>query len=121
MNAKREERTAVQCFTCPRERRADEPGWHYVEVPERARSYGPSRMFVCPRHYRHFAEQERGRWTELDAPPVETPPIEVPVLVAAAASTTQWSDANHTLDAGAASAEPAIAALSLIDSLASNS
>jgi len=65
----RDDRSAVKCFTCPRERLDAEPGWHFVDVPDRARASGPARMFVCPRHYGQFAERERGRWSELaDAP-----------------------------------------------------
>lgn len=76
----RDDRPAVKCFTCPRERRGDESGWYFVDVPDRARAYGPARIFVCPRHYRYFAERERGRWIEL----VETPvAAEVPAPVAA--------------------------------------
>ncbi len=135
MEDRRGDRPAVQCFTCPRERRADEPGWYYVDVPGRARAYGPSRIFVCPRHYRHFAERERGRWSELDAPveapvldapmldaPALEPPIgERPVLVVAAAPSAPWGDATRIADAEASPADPAIAAPGLIESLVSNS
>jgi hypothetical protein len=58
----------VKCFTCPRERRGGEPGWHFVDVPDRAKAHGPARIYVCPRHYDQFAERERGRWALLDAP-----------------------------------------------------
>ncbi|HKX17694.1 MAG TPA: hypothetical protein VJT33_06755 [bacterium] len=125
MEDRREDRLAVQCFTCPRERRADEPGWHYVDVPSRARAYGPSRIYVCPRHYRHFAERERGRWIDLDAPvaaPVlaaEAPVAESPVLVAAAAQSAPWGDATGAVEASAAG--PAIAAAGLIESVVSDS
>lgn len=124
MEDRREDRPAVQCFTCPRERRADEPGWHYVDVPSRARACGPSRIFVCPRHYRHFAERERGRWTEVDAPVaapvlVAEPSIaESPVLVAAAAQSAPWGDASGTAETSAAG--PAIAAAGLIESAISD-
>jgi hypothetical protein len=65
----RDGRSTVKCLTCPRERRDGEPGWHFVDVPDRAKGYGPARIFVCPRHYGQFAERERGRWMELvDAP-----------------------------------------------------
>jgi hypothetical protein len=87
----RPDRSTVKCFTCPRERRGDEAGWHFVELP-RTRAYGPPRIFVCPRHYGHFAERERGRWTELDAPDV---PVAAPVgapVAALALITTLVSD-----------------------------
>jgi hypothetical protein len=58
----------VKCFTCPRERRGEEPGWHFVDIRQGAHAYGPPRIFVCPRHYRDFAERERDRWTRLDPP-----------------------------------------------------
>jgi hypothetical protein len=62
-------RPMVKCFTCPRERSGREPGWHYVDVPDRAKAFGPPRIFVCPRHYGQFASRERGRWSALiDAP-----------------------------------------------------
>jgi hypothetical protein len=65
----RDDRPTVKCFTCPRVRRDGEPGWHFVDVPDRTKAYGPARIFVCPRHYGHFAERERGRWMEvIDAP-----------------------------------------------------
>ena len=124
MEDRREDRPAVQCFTCPRERRADEPGWHYVDVPSRARAYGPSRVFVCPRHYRHFAERERGRWTDLDAPVVapildaEPRRVESPVLVAAPAQSASWGDATRTDEASTAG--PAIAAAGLVESAVSD-
>ncbi len=124
MEARRDDRPAVRCFTCPRERRGHELGWYYVDLPDRARGYGPSRIFVCPRHYRHFAERERGRWTELDAPVfvespvIEAPVLDAPILVAAAPA---WPDTNPALEADAAASDPAIAALGLIDTLASDS
>lgn len=68
---RRDDRPTVKCFTCPRERRGNEPGWHFVDVPDRARARGPSRIFVCPRHYGQFAAHERGRWSDL---------VDVPVL-----------------------------------------
>ena len=55
----------VKCFTCPRERSGGEPGWHYVDVPDRAKAFSPPRIFVCPRHYRQFASRERRRWSQL--------------------------------------------------------
>jgi hypothetical protein len=62
-------RPPVKCFTCPRERGGGEAGWHYVDVPDRAKAFSPARVFVCPRHYGQFASRERGRWRELvDAP-----------------------------------------------------
>jgi len=72
------DRPTVKCFTCPRERRGDERGWYFVDVPDRARAYGPARIFVCPRHYGHFAERERGRWIEIVEVPtfVPTPVVE---------------------------------------------
>ena len=96
------DRPTVKCFTCPRERRGDEAGWYFVDVPDRARAYGPARIFVCPRHYRHFAERERGRWNEIVAVPVA---VAVPVV----------PDAPVVGDA------PVLAALGLIDTLASDS
>lgn len=124
MEDRREDRPAVQCFTCPRERRADEPGWHYVDVPSRARAFGLSRIFVCPRHYRHFAERERGRWTDLDAPVVvpvldgEPPTAESPVLVAAASQSAAWGDASGSTETSGAG--PAIAAAGLIEGAVSD-
>jgi hypothetical protein len=70
---RRDDRPAVKCFTCPRERRGDEGGWYFVDPPDRARAYGPARIFVCPRHYGHFAERERGRWTEVAVAPALVP------------------------------------------------
>jgi hypothetical protein len=118
---RRGDRSTVKCFTCPRERRGDEAGWHFVDVA-RSRGYGPPRFFVCPRHYGHFAERERGRWTALDAPIL----ADAPVLVAAAVQPAAWADTNLALDAGAppvdaAPVDAAVAALGLIDTLASDS
>ncbi|HEV2282549.1 MAG TPA: hypothetical protein VGX75_09195 [bacterium] len=103
----------VKCFTCPRERRGDEAGWHFVDLPARARASGPPRIFVCPRHYGHFAERERGRWTEFGAPTLDA----APVLVATAVQPAAWTDVNGALDVNAAPA----AAIGLIDTIASNS
>jgi hypothetical protein len=81
----------VKCLTCPRERRADEPGWHYLDVPDRMHASGPLRVYVCPRHYGHFAGFERARWSILvdpqpaAAPPVEEWPAPLPVAAVAAA------------------------------------
>jgi hypothetical protein len=77
---------------------------------------------VCPRHYGHFAERERGRWTALDAPIL----ADAPVRVATAVQPAVWADANRTLDAGAAPVDAApmnaaVAALGLIDTLAPDS
>lgn len=131
MEAKRDDRPAAQCFTCPRERRGNEAGWHYVDLPDRARGYRPSRIFVCPRHYRQFAAVERGRWTELDAPvfvesaalevPAVASPVPEPPILVAAATAPAWPDANPALEADAAPPDSAIAALGLIDTLASDS
>ena len=95
----------VKCFTCPRERRGDEPGWYLVDVPDRARAYGPARIYVCPRHYGHFAQQERGRWTEIVDVPVLVP---TPIVPPPAAG---WLEMNRT-------PEPTASALAVIDSLA---
>lgn len=102
----RTDRPPVKCFTCPRERRGEEPGWYFVDVPERARAYGPARIFVCPRHYRHFAERERGRWTEIA-------PVLVPGTPAA------WLEVTPTLAADGAPAAAAIAAVGVLDPLVS--
>jgi len=120
---RRDDRPAVKCFTCPRERRGDETGWYFVDVPDPARAYGPPRIFVCPRHYRHFAERERGRWTEFDAPAlVEAPvPAPAPVLVAAAPQAPAWAAGSRPLDVEAAPVDAAVAALGLIDTLISDS
>lgn len=112
----RRDRSTVKCFTCPRERRGDEAGWHFVDVPH-ARAYGPPRIFVCPRHYGHFAERERGRWTELDAPI----PAAAPVLVAGAAQPVARADVSRTLDAADVPVAAPVAALALITTLVSDS
>jgi hypothetical protein len=116
----RRDRSTVKCFTCPRERRGDEVGWHFVDVPH-TRAYGPPRIFVCPRHYGHFAERERGRWTELDAPILAA----APVLVAGAAQQVARADVSRTLDAAdvpvAAPVPAPVAALALITTLVSDS
>jgi hypothetical protein len=83
---RRDDRQIVKCFTCPRERQGDESGWYFVDVPDRARAYGPARIFVCPRHYRHFAERERGRWIEIIDAPVPVPTLDGPVLAPAPAA-----------------------------------
>ena len=64
-DGRRDGRPMVKCFTCPRERRCGESGWHYVDVPDRAKAFSPARIFVCPRHYGQFASRERRRWSEL--------------------------------------------------------
>ena len=100
------DRSPVKCFTCPRERRGEEPGWYFVDVPERARRYSPARIFVCPRHYRNFAERERGRWTEI-----------APVLVPS--SPAPWLEVTPTLAADGASATAVIAAVGVLNPLVS--
>ncbi|HEV2439060.1 MAG TPA: hypothetical protein VGX97_03265 [bacterium] len=81
-------------------------------MPDRARAYGPARTFVCPRHYGHFAERERGRWTEL---------VEVPTFVPT--TVVEWSRPDVTVAAVAAVAPVAAVALydGEPDSLASES
>jgi hypothetical protein len=96
----------VKCFTCPRERRGDEPGWYLVDVPDRARAYGPARIYVCPRHYGHFAPQERGRWIEIVDVPVRIPAALAPAPAAG------WLEMNAT------PADAAAGALVIIDTLA---
>jgi hypothetical protein len=77
----------VTCFTCPRERRVDEPGWHYLDVPDRTHASGPLRVYVCPRHYGHFAGSERARWNLVadPRPAAEEWPASLPVVAVAAA------------------------------------
>ena len=87
----------VKCFTCPRERRADEPGWYFVDVPVRTPASSALRVFVCPRHYGHFAAPERARWSPLGAAETAAPaalgewlrthdePAELPVAAVLAA------------------------------------
>lgn len=112
----RSDRSTVKCFTCPRERRGDEAGWHFVELP-RTRAYGPPRIFVCPRHYGHFAERERGRWTELDAPALAP----APVFVAGAAQPVAHADVSAMLDAVDVPVAAPVAALALITTIVSDS
>ena len=122
---RRDDRPPVKCFTCPRERRGAEPGWYLVDVPDRARAYGPARIYVCPRHYGHFAQQERGRWTEiLDVPAlVPIPLVPIPLVPTPLAPTPApgWLEMNRTPADATAGALAVIDTLAVVDTLASES
>jgi len=69
---------------------------------------------VCPRHYGHFAPQERGRWTEIVAAPVLVPTTLAPAPAAG------WLGLNGT-PAEAPAALAVIETLGVVDTLASES
>ncbi len=111
---RRDDRPAVKCFTCPRERRGDEAGWYLVDVPDRARAYGPARIYVCPRHYGQFAPRERGRWTEIVDVPALVPTVLAPAPAAG------WLELNRT-PAEATGTLAVVDTLGVVDTLASES
>ncbi len=63
----------VQCFKCPKERRGTDPGWYFIDLPDRSGSGEWFRVFVCPRDYRQFAAAEQARWMPLGEEPADAP------------------------------------------------
>ncbi len=66
----------ARCFKCPRERRGDDPGWYFMDVPDRRGGPGRFRVYVCPRDFVQFALPERVRWTPLFKAVEDEPPAE---------------------------------------------
>jgi len=60
-----ESHEVVRCFRCPKERRAHDAGWHYMDLSSpRGRARRP-RVYVCPHDYMEFASAERMRWVSV--------------------------------------------------------
>jgi len=58
----------VRCFRCPKERRAHDAGWHYMDLSSLRGGARRSRVYVCSRDYMEFASAERIRWVSVGEP-----------------------------------------------------
>ncbi|MHB8733288.1 MAG: hypothetical protein ACYDAB_16075 [bacterium] len=71
-------RSVARCFRCPQERRGEQAGWHFFNVPGRSRLRVQMRIYVCPLHYAQFAGGERVRWAPLTTPALSSQDLRPP-------------------------------------------
>ncbi len=70
----------TRCFKCPKERRGNDPDWHFMDIQDRRGRLVRFRIYVCPRDYVQFAATERIRWMAVSAE-VQAAPSAAPSLL----------------------------------------
>jgi len=70
----------ARCFKCPKERRGDDAGWHFMDIHDRRGGPCRFRVYVCPRDYLLFAVSERIRWSPILGARADEPAVETSVV-----------------------------------------